>query len=78
MLLHVPRVLDAHQLAHFRARLATAGWADGRLTAGYQSAQAKDNAQLPENDPVAREQCRRLAVAPRIDTARSRGPLARS
>src|SRR5262245_35663171 len=54
MLLQVPQVLTAEQLAYFRERLATAGWADGRVTAGYQSAQAKDNAQLPENDPVAR------------------------
>lgn len=55
MLLHIPEVLAPDQVAHFRARLATAAWADGRATAGYQSAQAKDNAQLPENDPVARE-----------------------
>lgn len=55
MLLQVPRVLDAAQLAAFREKLDGAGWADGRLTAGYQSAQAKHNQQLPENDPVARE-----------------------
>ncbi len=55
MLLQVPQVLTAEQVAHCRGRLAQAGWADGRITAGYQSAQAKDNAQLPENDPVARE-----------------------
>lgn len=55
MLLQIPQVLAADQLAYFRERLASAGWADGRVTAGYQSAQAKDNAQLPENDPVARE-----------------------
>lgn len=55
MLLHIPRVLDAAQLALFREKLAGAGWADGRLTAGYQSAQAKHNHQLPEADPVARE-----------------------
>ncbi|MEG3790204.1 Fe2+-dependent dioxygenase [Lysobacter sp. CCNWLW3] len=55
MLLHVPKVLSVEQVAHCRERLAQAGWADGRITAGYQSAKAKDNAQLPENDPVARE-----------------------
>ena len=55
MLLQIPQVLSPEQVAHFRARLATAAWADGRVTAGYQSAQAKDNAQVPENDPVARE-----------------------
>lgn len=55
MLLHVPKVLTAEQVAHCRARLDQAGWADGRITAGHQSAKAKDNAQLPETDPVARE-----------------------
>ncbi|NUO76460.1 MAG: Fe2+-dependent dioxygenase [Lysobacter sp.] len=55
MLLHVPKVLGPEQVAHCRQRLAQAGWADGRITAGHQSAKAKDNAQLPENDPVARE-----------------------
>lgn len=55
MLLHVPDVLNAEQVAHARARLAQATWADGRITAGHQSAQAKDNAQLPESDPVAKE-----------------------
>jgi PKHD-type hydroxylase len=55
MMLHVPRVLDATQVADFRKRLAGAGWIDGRITAGYQSARAKNNLQLPESDPVARE-----------------------
>jgi len=55
MLLHVPKVLTAEQVAHCRARLDQAGWADGRITAGHQSAKAKDNAQLPETDPAARE-----------------------
>lgn len=55
MLLQLPQVLNAEQVAHCRQRLDQAAWADGRMTAGYQSARAKDNAQLPENDPVARE-----------------------
>jgi PKHD-type hydroxylase len=55
MLLHIADVLSAEQVAHFRARLAAAAWGDGRQTAGYQSAKAKDNSQLPENDPVAQE-----------------------
>ncbi|MFC3550179.1 Fe2+-dependent dioxygenase [Lysobacter cavernae] len=55
MLLQVPQVLTADQVAHCRERLAQAAWTDGRITAGHQSALAKDNAQLPENDPVARE-----------------------
>jgi PKHD-type hydroxylase len=55
MLLQLPQVLNAEQVAHCRQRLDQAAWADGRMTAGYQSARAKDNAQLPETDPVARE-----------------------
>jgi len=55
MLLQIPQVLTPDQVAHCRDRLGAAAWADGRVTAGYQSAQAKDNAQVPENDPVARE-----------------------
>lgn len=55
MLLHVQGVLDAERLAHCRSRLAGAAWTDGRVTAGYQSARAKDNGQLAEDDPIARE-----------------------
>ena len=55
MLLNIPDVLTSEQVAAFRARLEIADWADGRVTAGYQSAKAKDNAQLPEDSAVARE-----------------------
>jgi PKHD-type hydroxylase len=55
VLLQIPDVLTAEQVTHARARLAAADWVDGRVTAGHQSAQAKDNLQVPENDPVARE-----------------------
>ena len=55
MLLQIPQVLTPQQVAHCRERLSVAAWADGRITAGHQSALAKDNAQVPENDPVARE-----------------------
>jgi PKHD-type hydroxylase len=55
MLLHVPEVLNATQVAFFRERLAHAQWADGAITAGHQSAQVKRNAQLPEDEPIARE-----------------------
>jgi PKHD-type hydroxylase len=55
MLLHAKNVLDAKQLAHARAALERAEWADGRATAGYQSSRAKHNAQLPEDSAVARE-----------------------
>ena len=55
MLLQVPNVLSAEQVAHCRQALDAAEWADGRITAGYQSAQAKDNQQLPEESPVAQQ-----------------------
>ena len=55
MLLRIPGVLSAEQVAEFRRKLAAASWTDGRLTAGYQSARAKKNLQLPESDPLARE-----------------------
>lgn len=55
MLLNIPDVLNAEQVADFRFRLDRTEWADGRITAGYQSAKAKDNAQLPEDSPVARD-----------------------
>lgn len=53
MLLHVRQVLDADELRQVRALLADAPWADGRLTAGEQSAQAKHNQQLPETAAAA-------------------------
>lgn len=55
MLLRIPAVLSAEQVAEFRRKLDAASWADGRLTASYQSARAKKNLQLPESDPLARE-----------------------
>jgi PKHD-type hydroxylase len=55
MLLHIPDVLTAAQVAQARTRLDAADWADGRITAGHQSAKAKDNAQLPEASPAAQE-----------------------
>jgi len=55
MILHVEKLLDAATLARFRATLASAPWADGKVTAGYQSALAKRNLQLPEDCAAARE-----------------------
>jgi len=49
MLLHVPEVLSAEELREARAILARAPWGDGRVTAGVQSAQAKNNEQLPQD-----------------------------
>lgn len=55
MLLVVPKVLTTEQIHRCRDALAAADWIDGRATAGYQGAQVKQNRQLPENSPLARE-----------------------
>jgi PKHD-type hydroxylase len=55
MLLQVPDVLTTEQVAQARHLLDTADWVDGRVTAGRQSAQVKDNEQLPEDHPVAQQ-----------------------
>lgn len=55
MLLQIPDVLTSEQVAHARRLLDQANWVDGRVTAGIQSAQVKDNEQLPEDHPVARQ-----------------------
>jgi len=63
MLLHVPDVLTPEQVAQARAALDATDWVDGRVTAGQQSARAKDNMQIPENHPVAREWGDRILAA---------------
>ena len=55
MLLEIPEVLSSEQVAHARRLLDGADWVDGRVTAGRQSARVKDNLQLPEDHPIARE-----------------------
>jgi PKHD-type hydroxylase len=55
VLLQIPKVLSAEQVADSRRQLEAADWVDGRITAGHQSARAKDNVQLPEDAPVAKQ-----------------------
>ena len=55
MLSHVHEVLTTEQLAYARALLDKAEWVDGAVTAGHQSARAKNNMQVPVDHPVARE-----------------------
>lgn len=54
MLLQIPNVLTPEQVRDLRARLDAAEWVDGRVTAGHQSARAKDNQQIPESHPASR------------------------
>jgi len=55
MIVRIEGLLSGEQLEAIRDRLDTAAWADGRLTAGHQSAQVKANLQLPQSDAAARE-----------------------
>jgi PKHD-type hydroxylase len=66
MLLQIPRVLSPETLAKCRAIIMSADWADGRITAGLQSAQVKHNMQLPEDSPAATE-ARRIILAALAD-----------
>jgi PKHD-type hydroxylase len=53
MLLRVPEVLSPSELARCRAIVEGADWADGKITAGTQSEQVKNNRQLPEDAPAS-------------------------
>lgn len=57
MLVHVPALLDGEQLQHFRHRLnaVDAPWVDGRVTAGHQGAQVKQNLQIAEGSALSAE-----------------------
>lgn len=55
MLIAIPDVLSAAHVAEARKVLEAAEWVDGKVTAGYQSARAKDNQQIPEGHPAARQ-----------------------
>ncbi len=53
MLLSIPDVLTSEQVTLARQLLESAEWVDGRVTAGHQSALAKENMQVPEDHPAA-------------------------
>lgn len=55
MLLQVPDILSPDEIRQARDVLARAPWGSGRITAGEQSAQAKNNEQLPETSQETRE-----------------------
>ena len=62
MLLHLREILDVDGIRRLRELLADAPWTDGRLTAGVQSAQAKQNEQLP-HDCAAAHAGRQIVLA---------------
>ncbi len=55
MLLHIPGILSAEEVARFRRELASAEWTDGRETVGVQGAQVKRNLQLPDTSPLKQQ-----------------------
>ncbi len=69
MLVQIPGLLSPQALQQCRDVLAGAPWTDGRVTAGTQSAQVKNNWQLPEQSL----QCQ--ALRPVIADALNQNPL---
>ena len=55
MMLRIPDILSKEQVRQCRAIVDAAGWVDGNATSGHQSALAKNNVQIPEGSPAARE-----------------------
>ena len=55
MITRIQGLLDGRQLAAIGALLADGSWEDGRVTAGFQSAQVKHNLQLAQGSPAARQ-----------------------
>ena len=53
MLLHIPGLFSREEVLRIREALAHTEWADGKITAGHQSAKAKHNLQLPEGQNEA-------------------------
>lgn len=62
MLLHIPEVLTAAQLADVRRALSAESWVDGAASSGAQAVQLKRNRQLGADSKTARD-CGALIVA---------------
>ena len=71
MLIRIPQILNAEQLQLVRGKLDAAGdaWVSGLATAGHQGARVKNNLQINEALPLARE------LGELIMTALERNPL---
>ncbi|MFC3126328.1 Fe2+-dependent dioxygenase [Pseudoroseomonas globiformis] len=55
MLVQIPDVLTLQEVVYCRRVLEAAGWVDGKVTAGDQSAPAKHNLQVPQDSAAGRE-----------------------
>jgi PKHD-type hydroxylase len=69
MLIPIPNVFTAEEVAQARNFLDAAEWVDGRVTAGYQAKSVKENLQLPEGHPAA------VKVGEMVLAALARSPL---
>lgn len=73
MLLHIPDLLTPDEVLHCRQLLAASPWVDGRTTAGDLAAGVKNNLQIPEDSPAARQVgemvLRALARSPAFNSA---------
>ena len=63
MLICIPNVLSKSDVADFRRIMDAQEWEDGRSTAGAQSAEVKQNEQLPPDGEVSRELGKRVIRA---------------
>jgi len=63
MMLHIPGVLSAAQVAQMRQQLRDTDWIDGRASVGPQGAQVKRNRQLAEGSPLAIELGQTISAA---------------
>lgn len=54
MLVRIPKVLTKDEVAQCRSVLARTLWVDGKISAGYQSAQGKHNLEVPGDAPQNR------------------------
>jgi PKHD-type hydroxylase len=69
MLITIPDVFSAEEVAEARAILDSAEWIDGKVTAGYQAQAVKHNLQLPEGHPAGAK------VGEMVLAALARSPL---
>jgi PKHD-type hydroxylase len=63
MLLCIPDILSKSEVADFRRLMDAERWEDGRSTAGAQSAEVKQNEQLPPDGAAARQLGERVVRA---------------
>lgn len=63
MLIAIPELLSADEVADIRALIDAAEWIDGNATSGPQSALAKRNEQLPEDGDTAKRAGRMILEA---------------